>query len=720
MRYLTAEKFTGVSYVLLASLSSTAFATSHHTISVEEKVEKVEVRGVRNRLTGMGRLKDVIELTEIIDAESLRDSRAINLTEAMQNQPGVIVANECSMCGYKRIQLNGLKAEHTTILTDGLPTHTIVSGFYAVDSIAMTGVERIEIARGAGAALTAPEAIGGIVNVITIEKDHNTAIIDLSAGENGFYNVGLLGTLASGDKSVRSTFVYQKDKRDQFDGDNNGLSENPLLENETLTGRVSWDLSSSDNLVLRISRSAQEMFGGPILGDVVTDKKTAFDSIHLGQADALFINNDVREMFIGNPWQSTEWIEGDRVELSASWLHEFNNKLNATLSFSGVEHSQESFYEGFDYFAEDDMYFADLRFNYVFNYHHHFTFGMDSRNERLRSRSESGEQVNNDGDPDTGYVSDSFDYKVQGLYFQDSWLYNDDIDLKLALRLDRVEANFIDPAMPGTEIDEYILSPRIDLRVLHDDAWSSRISTGRGYRAPLSFFETDHGILDAAVGFSLQIEELERSVSWGYTLNYGTEHLNSSLTLSNTRIDNLSTLSETPEGVPLLTQLDGQAEVTSVDLTTAVPITDNLIMNLTAEQFWFNDIFKQSYAIATTEQQVNLSWDWEQENWDAKLSMTWVGSRNLTDYGYEGYNDSALTLPKTKRAPSFYWVDFRIEKALTPQTRLYIGANNLLDKNQAADYETPLFFTPDGNFDVSYIYNLLRGREFYAGVTFNF
>jgi len=134
--------------------------------------EVLVIRSVREKLEQDGRLKDVIQKTEILDSLTIENKNALSLTDALKNEPGVRVSNECSMCGVKRIMLNGMKGEHTTILVDGLPTHTLISGFYAVDSIATTGVESIEIARGAGASLIAPEAIGGTLSEQSRIKMH--------------------------------------------------------------------------------------------------------------------------------------------------------------------------------------------------------------------------------------------------------------------------------------------------------------------------------------------------------------------------------------------------------------------------------------------------------------------------------------------------------------------------------------------------------------------
>ena len=164
--------------ILLAAVLHPQLASAEDVTKPElEKIERMSVVGVRQRLEQAGTLANTIMKTEVIDASVIENKNAVNLSEAIDNSPGVKVSNECSMCGVKRIMLNGMKGEQTTILVDGLPVHTMISGYYAVDAIPTTGVERIEVARGAGASLIAPEAIGGTMNIVSYEPtehgDHN-------------------------------------------------------------------------------------------------------------------------------------------------------------------------------------------------------------------------------------------------------------------------------------------------------------------------------------------------------------------------------------------------------------------------------------------------------------------------------------------------------------------------------------------------------------------
>ena len=121
------------------------------------------------------------------------------------------------------------------------------------------------------------------------------------------------------------------------------------------------------------------------------------------------------------------------------------------------------------------------------------------------------------------------------------------------------------------------------------------------------------------------------------------------------------------------------------------------------------------------EQRAVLSVDWDINGFDVFISTTWVGSRNLSDYGTPetASFDLAGTDPKSNHADSYWTLDFRVAKEINEQWQLYAGANNLFDYTQVKDMETPLFYQ-DGGYDVAHIYGPLRGREAYAGIKYSF
>ena len=683
-----------------------------------EQLETIEVKDLRQKLQQAGMLKDEIQQTEVISARDIERKQAGSVNEAINNEPGVTVSNECSMCGVKRVMINGLKGEHTTVLVDGVPTHTMASGFYGLDGVATSGVERVEIARGAGASLIAPESVGGTINIVTKRPTKNGAEIDLSAGENGYRKYGLSATGVTQDGKTRGLLAAQYDNRDQEDHDGNGVNESPAMENYSVSGKVSHDLTAKDNIELRLLSGSSEVFGGPMLGDTtqsVTEALTNFGGT------PTFQDNDVRKRYTGLPGDTTEYIKTDRQELVGKWLHEFGSQTNVGVTLMYSKSEQDSFYEGIDYVADDDTRFADVRVNHFLNAEHLLTVGVDMRQEELRSRSRTMEAFVTDGDPDTNYVSDSYDYSLTGLYLQDTWTPTSSLEIAAAVRLDKVEADFVDPSKPGAEIDETMVAPRLHVRYDHDKQWTSRLQVGRGYRAPLSFFESDHGILDAGKGFQVDVDELEKSTSASYALSFNNQRLTSTASVAWNQIENLAALAEDANGVPTLSQLDGKARVISADLVFGYQLTNHWTAGIGLETFQYNDIFKESFAIAPVEERIRLTADYEGHGWNWNTTLTWIGSRDLTDYGYEGFNIAGdPSSVKTTKAPSFHTVDMKLSKELNKTFTAYLGVNNLFDYTQAGDEDTPLFYDADGAYDVGYIYGPLRGRTMYAGMKATF
>jgi len=693
----------GAGAALLLSVGSLAATTP--------VIEETLVTGLRDRLISSGRLQDVIQKTEVLDSTLIDARQALNLSQAIQHQPGVRVSNECSMCGAKRVMLNGMRGEHTTILVDGLPTHTMISGFYAVDALGTAGIDRIEIARGAGASLIAPEAIGGTINVITKDATENYLEADISMGQHGYQAVQAYATGISSDGKTGLTLIAQYDTHDQEDGDKNGVSEKPFQENSSITARLSHDINDNNNVMVRVSKVNSEVFGGPVLGDVVQSIGAALASYDGIESEHLFEGGNVNNRYIGKPWETTEWVDTTRDEMYVKWLTEWSDTLSGEFAWSYSDHTQDSFYEGIDYYAENTMNYYRAHFDWLWHSDNVLTFGVDRREETLRSQTQALESVEQ-------FVSDSFNYDTLGFFVQNTWTPALPVELSAVVRVDKVKADFIDPKKPGIEIDKAFVAPRFDARFFHTTALTSRLSVGRGYRAPLSFFESEHGILDAELGYLIDVSELEQSLSANYALSYEGEKLDATLSLAYTRLDNLASLGATDEGVPILTQLDEKARVITSDIVLGYAITDDWSLRFSFEKFDYDDAFKASYAIAPIEQRVTFGTEYQWNQVFFNLDAVWYGGRNLRNYDYHGFDDAQETIAKPLDAPSYTLMNAKISYAVSQHFNVYAGANNLLNYTQVRKSSSPLMYR--GGYDVAYIYGPMDAREFYTGVKWSF
>ena len=107
--------------------------------------------------------------SEQVDQKKFSDPTRQSIADLVRDQVGVDAQTYCANCGAKRLTINGLRGEHTSILVDGVPLHSAVSSFYGVDTIPLLGVQEVQVMRGAGASLTNPEAIGGTLNIVTVD-----------------------------------------------------------------------------------------------------------------------------------------------------------------------------------------------------------------------------------------------------------------------------------------------------------------------------------------------------------------------------------------------------------------------------------------------------------------------------------------------------------------------------------------------------------------------
>lgn len=708
--------------ILIAALHLalfSVFTSAHEQTDPAKTLDAVEVTGIRQRLSESGRLADYVEKTEVITANQIERHQSGSLAKAIETAPGIRVQNECSMCGIKRVMINGMKGEQTTILVDGVPMHSVVSSYYGIDAVTSSGIGALEIARGPGAALATPEAIGGAINIISERGLSNSVRFDLSGGNDGYAKGSFVGTGISQDGSAEGVVSLQYDNIDQFDGDDNGVNESPSLRNKSFTARGSFDLGDSDNIEARFASYRSAVFGGPMNAS----REEVFSGAASGVVTPFplfFVGGDVRNRYIALPYETAEVIDTKRHEGMLRYTHLLNEESdNISLTASLANHGQDSIYEGFDYRNDDDVLWLDGKYTFGIGDSHLISAGVNLHREKLRSESDALALVQAE---DPTVYGDSFDYRMAGLYLQDVWNLSEATQLSLAARFDKITVDYIEQP-GGKEIDETLFSPRALLKLSHSDQLTSRFSVGRGYRAPLSFFESDHGLIEN--GYEIEVTDLEKSISLGYSLNYAQALFAITGSLNTTQVDNLAFIDFDSGERPILRNFEDSVRVSTADFDASYQLSEHVSIGGGGEVFRYSDGYKGTFGIPPIEERLRLFVDFSGHEWSAFSQLTWVGSRNLAEYDTaDRFNvqapDGTLSAPKVSVAPSYFSIDARMERKLGEHWAIYVGGNNLSDYNQAADEESPLFFDGDGAYDVVHLYGPLRGRVLYAGIKANF
>lgn len=689
------------------TLSIVACATIYALASASEiQLDPITVDGSTvPTIQHKGTLKDLVEKTELIDKKEIDRTQSSTLSDAIGQEVGINVTTGCSICGLKRVQINGLKGEHTTVLIDGIPFNSTVSSFYGMDAIGTSDIDSIEIARGGGTSLTAPEAIGGTINIIPRKPRKNGVEVDLSTGTLGTKNYSFLGGTMTVDKKTGILVSASYHNQDQVDNDHNGVSESPSLENQSLSFMITHEFSHYDAIELKASHFTSNSFGGPMVSE------TSAVSSYSGTADTpTFSGGNVNNALTSQAMDVLERINTKRDEIYLKQRHTLNGEMNLQTTLAYAEQFQDSLYEGADYLNTDKTYFGDIKIDHAFNNNHFLTYGADAKIETARSQSVAFFDIG-------GMDKDDFDYTALGLYAQDAWMINDKNELTVALRTAKITTDWRAKTAKGNEIDETMLVPRLLWRHNHTNDLTSRLSAGMGYRAPLTFFESEHGLLDS--GFGMAITELEKSRGASYALSYDANGLNITASAAYTQVKNLAYIND-ESGTPTLQNLSETVSVKNGDIAIGYEVMEGLNLSGVYEMYRYDDAYKSHLTLAAIEQRARFSVDYDINGWELYTEATWVGARDLSPYGYtERYNDLALTSPKNTAAPAYTTVDLKISKELNKNFTVYAGAKNLFDTLQT-DTESPLFYDATSGFDSAHIWGPLRGRLVYGGLKMTF
>jgi outer membrane receptor for ferrienterochelin and colicins len=690
-----------------AHLSFAASIIIAGSLHATESLAAISVESLSDTIEKQGKVKDIVEKTEVITKKQMDKQQAVTLIEAIEKSPGVDVTTNCSMCGIKRVMLNGMRGEHTTVLADGVPFHSTVSSYYGMDALGTGDVESIEIARGSGASLTAPEAIGGTLNIVSRRAKKNGMEFDFAAGEQGYRVGSFVGEGITGDGKTGVIVSGMYSNYDQYDRDNNGVNEAPSLENQIMSVKVTHELTSKDLIDVKVGHSKSDVFGGPMMSE--SDVYALWGAS--GTADPSFVGGDVRNRYNGDPMGTMEAIKTTRDEAILKWTHVGNAAtLQTTLAYADAK--QESMYEGLDYNNVDKTYFADVKISQALNDDHFLTYGVDFKREKMEAQSQEA-FVN------LSLPKDDFEYNSYALYLQDTWTINDKTELNLALRAAKITTNFKGQTAKADEIDETIFAPRLHLRYNHNDYITSRFSAGMGYRSPLTFFESEHGLLES--GFEVDIDKLEKSNNVSYSLSYDKGPLSVTAGGAYTELKNMAYIDDS--SLPTLRNYESKVAVKNGDIVVGYALTPSISVSAGYEQYWYDTEYKNLLFIAAVEKQARLMFDYEENGWDAMIQATWTGARDLTDYGYgdryNTYDGTDVSNLKSTKAPAFTTVDVKVSKEITDTFTLYAGVKNLFDYVQT-DKESPLMYDADGGYDVGHIWGPLRGRMAYAGIKAKF
>ena len=691
-----------------AGVTGMAQDTSHVAPAAQFKSEvdtTIQVKGKRRDVDRLGALSNAVQPTSVVAPEAMYRKNADDFTQAVTSEPGVSVLTGCSSCGFKQIQINGLGASHTTVLVDGLPIFNDVTSFYGVDALTTAGVADVEIARGPGASLLAPGAMGGAMDVRFRDPLRTGFTADAAGGNRSWNRLSFSATTLADSGNLGLLVAAHHFQQGQWDADGNGVEESPSLKDESALLRLNGFLGQDWSWNLRYAHSYSEVFGAAITDNHAGAAASPADST------PLYVGGDVRKRFIGSPQDIIEWIQTGRDEVGGALTWDSQEQGIWQLRAAWASQSQVSEYEGgADYSNRDHTGVADLRWQGRAGANT-ITLGLDGTSDQMASQSIHYYQV-------LGITPDSYHSMVGGGYLQDVWNLGLERDLSAALRLDQIHVNWVDK--PGATIDNFIAAPRASLRWEFADGVTGRLSAGLGWRAPITFFELDHGLLDN--GFDIGVNKLERAKGVGGSFSVERPLWGVTVGAYATSVTNLEYVDSDPSlPRPILRNDPDQLFFLDVDAEASLLPSPWLKLGMGIQHQQIPDGFKAVELVAAVETTINGRVEMNFGKCSVSGDATWTAPRDLTPYGYAGqynvFQDGVPSDPKLTQAPGFIVANLKATWSLRPTMDLYIGAENLFDYTQMGSAgDDPHFWDDGGGYGTSHIWGPLRGRQLYLGL----
>ena len=151
---------------------------------------------------------DAVRTVEIITRADIDRSTARNVAELLSMRAGVDIYGRSP--AQADLSMRGSTAEQTVVLVDGVRVSDGQSAHYALDlAVPLAAIERVELLKGAASALYGPDAVGGVVNIVTREQ-YRGLELNLRGGAWGTTGGSVLYGMTGKGWNVSPSIEYEK------------------------------------------------------------------------------------------------------------------------------------------------------------------------------------------------------------------------------------------------------------------------------------------------------------------------------------------------------------------------------------------------------------------------------------------------------------------------------------------------------------------------------
>jgi len=204
-------------YILLLLISSNLFS---QTDSDSIIVSTPSINVFSNRIVTLR--EDSPSAVQVFDKEFISKVNGNQVSDVLKFAGNVFIKSYGGNSSLKTISINGLGAEHTLILLNGVRLNSSQNAQYDLSLLSKESIESIEVMPSGGSVSYGSDAISGVVNIKTSSPENNLSLkklnanVSAEAGSFGFkkYDIGVSGRMSN---SYFIASYYNEHSDDAFD-----------------------------------------------------------------------------------------------------------------------------------------------------------------------------------------------------------------------------------------------------------------------------------------------------------------------------------------------------------------------------------------------------------------------------------------------------------------------------------------------------------------------
>ncbi|KPH61403.1 TonB-dependent receptor domain-containing protein [Pseudoalteromonas porphyrae] len=176
--------------MLIKSTLGVAIAAAlSFSASAEQSIERITVTANKFEQS----ITDVLASVAVIERSDIEQANYRDLPSILNTIAGLDVVRNGGFGQKADVFVRGASAKHALILVNGVRISDGSSGSVSLTNIPVNSIERVEIVKGARAAIYGSDAMAGVINIITRQASNNT--VSATLGSDSYSNYQVAGGL---------------------------------------------------------------------------------------------------------------------------------------------------------------------------------------------------------------------------------------------------------------------------------------------------------------------------------------------------------------------------------------------------------------------------------------------------------------------------------------------------------------------------------------------